>query len=749
MDNTPQKQPETQFSSVHFLDYWRVLYARKEIVIAVLLLVLITGIVITRRMPRVYSSAAVIKVQREYPGVDVFQQTYGMRFDPIFLVSQFEIMRSYPVMERVVEALNLDVEMGLDYGWRDNSDAHEIRERAVGLLQRNTDLTIKRDTDLIEIRVKFDRPLQPQGEAMRRAAKVANTLANVFEDYTKAENKRRVESGLATLKDEIDDMGRRVANAESQLGSFRVKHGITLLSDLDSGMAAIRTQISQISAENNRAKIIAGVKKARYERVVELSTEEASVAIPILVGDSALSALLTSKEGIEIRVATLRDAGLGAKHPEVVQVATTLAEVNAKVAQRVTDIKTGLKLDFEQAQLEHEMYAANLATLEAQERELSSGVSVEYVNLSRELAMMKDRRMSLENVLSQQTVSMKMPTTLVTIIENARVPAKPLPISPNFTLNITLSVVAGLVFGIALAFFVEYLDTTIKSVDDIDRYISAPIVGVIPNKMRTLNRDSRSAGNSEIYRVLRMNLKSSQKLGEGKLIAFTSASAGEGKSTTVFNFAYVCAEVGEKTLILDADLHRPVQHKIVNVSSDVGLSNVVVGEATLDQAIIKTDIPNLDVLPAGQMSRFSIVGLVDTDEMRALIAELKNRYDRIVMDTPPIIGVSDTAPLVRLAEGVVQVIHHRKYPRGLCKRAHDVITNMGGNLLGIVLNNVEAAHDSSSYYYKHQYYYYYYYSGESSSSSERGSRRRRSSSKNSAYDKSASAKPQADESSRG
>ena len=286
-----------------------------------------------------------------------------------------------------------------------------------------------------------------------------------------------------------------------------------------------------------------------------------------------------------------------------------------------------------------------------------------------------------------------------------------------------MSVVAGIFFGIVLAFFVEYLDTTIKSVEDVEKYLASNVVGIIPQKIRSLNDPSARPKHSEVYRVLRMNLKSSKKLGDGKVLMFTSASAGEGKSMTSFNLAYVCAEVGEKVLLIDADLHRPRQHKILATENVPGLSNVVVGEATFDQAIQKTTHENLDFLPSGKIANSNVYGLMDTDEMRAVLDEARRRYDRVVMDAPPMIGVSDTAQLTRLADGVALVIQHRKYPRALCKRAKDMITSMGGNLVGIILNNINASHDYSSYYYEHQYYYYYY------SNESNGRTKRRSSSK--------------------
>ena len=157
----------------------------------------------------------------------------------------------------------------------------------------------------------------------------------------------------------------------------------------------------------------------------------------------------------------------------------------------------------------------------------------------------------------------------------------------------------------------EYLDTTVKTVEDVEKYLQSNVIGIIPQKMRALNDPNARAKHSEVYRVLRMNLKSSRALGAGKVVVFTSASAGEGKSMTSFNTAWVCAEVGEKVLLIDADLHRPRQHRTLGVPLEPGLANVVVGEATMDGAVVKTEQPNLDFLPAGSIDSSSIFGLME------------------------------------------------------------------------------------------------------------------------------------------
>lgn len=707
MDQTQTQPQQQQAEAVHFLDYWQILYARKEIVIAVSLLMILTGIVITRQMPRVYAATTLIRVQHETPNIDLFTQSLNT-YDPIFLRTQFEIIKSSPVIEQVVREMRLDDEMGFAYGWKATQTAKTNFERTVKLVQNKTSLNIRRDTDLIEITVKFDKPDKPDGEASKVAANVANTIAKVFLNWSQTKSRLAIEGGLEALKEELKEMDRQISKAEDDLAALRIKHGITLLSDIDSGTASIRAQIAQLNDDKNKSQMAANLKKSKYEKIVELSVSEAAASLSILIGDNSLLPLLSDKQKLEMQVAAQERAGLGPQHPEVIQSKALLQELSSKITDRVSDIKLGLKIDYEQSQTEYDMIAARLAEVTTQERELSSGVALEFDRMQKDIQALKLRRATLEERMDREKINLKIPTTSVDIIELAKIPEIPLPISPNFALNVTLSVVAGIFFGVVLAFFVEYLDTTIKSVEDVEKYLGTSVVGIIPQKIRTLNDPSARSKHSEVYRVLRMNLKSSKKLGDGKVLVFTSASAGEGKSITSFNLAYVCAEVGEKVLLIDSDLHRPRQHKILNTENTPGLSNVIVGEATLDQAIQKTILPTLDFLPSGKIANSSIYGLMDTDEMKNILDEARKRYDRIIMDSPPMIGVSDTAQLARLGDGVAMVIQHRKYPRALCRRAKDMITNMGGNLLGVILNNINASHDYSSYYYEHQYYYYYY-----------------------------------------
>ena len=711
---TPSPQPavaqptvpmSSPAESVHFLDYWQILYSRKEIVIAVSILLILVGIVITRRMPKVYAAQAVIEVHREIPNIDMAERP--LRYDPYYLRTQFEIIKSDPIIEQVVREGNLQEELGMEYGWKATGTAKNTFERTVALVKSRTDLSIWRDTDLIAIQVRLDKPDKPEGEAAKVAARIANTIAEVYKNYVRDQSRQPIQLGIAQLETDLEAVNRQIDEEEERLRQLRERHGVTVVSQVDSGVDILRRQVLELTGKAEQARTDARIREKRYEHFSSLSFEDALASASSLVNDQSLANLLAKRQELETAMAAHTEAGLGPNHPDVVQARAALEDINRRLRENLNRIRTGFRIAWEQASAEADMYEESLRLKTSAERSVSGGVALEIQRRQADLEALKARRGVIQTRIMSERFNLEMPKTAVRVIEQAKVPEVPAPVSPNFALKVTLSVVAGLFFGIVLAFFVEYLDTTIKTAEDVERYLQANVIGIVPQKLRSLNDPSSRFSHYEVYRVLRMNLKNSRALGNGKVVIFTSASAGEGKSLNAFNTAWVCAESGERVLLIDADLYHPRQHRTLGVSLTPGLSNVVVGEAQLDAAIVKTAQGNLDFLPAGRISSTSVFGLMDTDEMTHLMETAKSRYDRVIVDAPPMIGVSDTAQLVRLGDGVVQIVQHRKYPRAMCRRAKERIIAMGGNFLGVILNNVNAAHGSSSYYYENQYYYYY------------------------------------------
>jgi capsular exopolysaccharide synthesis family protein len=192
-------------------------------------------------------------------------------------------------------------------------------------------------------------------------------------------------------------------------------------------------------------------------------------------------------------------------------------------------------------------------------------------------------------------------------------------------------------------------------------------------------------------------------------IVVVSAGAGEGKSTTALNLATVFAQAGQRVLIVDSDLRRPTLHKLLHVSNASGVTNYLLKQNAIEEVIQRTSVPTLDVMASGKLPSSSM-NILGSAQMKEMIAELKHRYDYVFFDSPPIMGVSDAAVLASEVDMVVQVIQYRRYPQPMNIRAKQMIEKVGGNLIGIVLNNINMSQDESYYYYSGYYHGYYYYS---------------------------------------
>jgi capsular exopolysaccharide synthesis family protein len=684
--------------SMHFLDYWRVICARKEVVIAVSLLVVLTGIVVTYMMPRVYMAATLVAVREETPDVAVFSRE-TLRFDPLFLRTQFEIIQSRPVLEEVIRRLSLDEKLGQAYDYAASPKRFETTCR---LLSKSLKVQQYRDTNLIEIRIYMS---EPKETVVHVVADVANDVAEVFRDQRMQVSRRATERALGALHESFLDEQKHVQEAERKVESIRQKYKIDVVSSSGGTMSLDKMTLTQLEGQRIRVRMELADKEARWNKIRSLTPEKLLDAAPYVVGDPALSGLVADKRRAEVMLSQLRES-YGNMHPEIVSKEAVVKELDKKIQDALNGLKTGVEAEYDAAKAKFGVIDAELANLRATDRTAEAGGYREFNEAQEELRHAQHIRDVLETRYIQEKIELRIPRTIVEVVEKATPADESRPVSPKFLLNIILSIVLGLGCGVGLAYFIEYLDTSVKTIEDVERYMAAPVLGVIPKGVRPLVSESAEGAHAEAYRVLRTNIQFSKKLNGGKTLTCTSGSVGEGKSLTIFNLAFVCAQLGDKTLIVDSDLHRPRQHKILGLSNRIGLTNVLVGDTRLEEAIVPTNQPNLDLLPSGKLSSGSH-GLLDTWKMKELVGTVKAKYDFVFFDAPPIIGVSDASLLAREMDGVLLVVQHRKYPRAVSIRAKNMLENAGSNLIGVVLNNINISRDYSYYYYHYTYSYHY------------------------------------------
>jgi capsular exopolysaccharide synthesis family protein len=300
-------------------------------------------------------------------------------------------------------------------------------------------------------------------------------------------------------------------------------------------------------------------------------------------------------------------------------------------------------------------------------------------------------------------VLLKMPRDPITLHERPK--KANAPVFPNFTMNLLLGAGVGLIFGIGIAFMLEHLDTSVKSLEDVERYLQVPVLAVIPKDVGVLHKQSGMSPDAEAYRILRTNIEFNRKNPDDNSITVVSGGAGEGKSTTLVNLAYVCAQGGYTTLMIDADLRRPRLHTFFDINNSVGLTNYLTTDIALEDVILQTPVDNLYFMPSGILPA-DAAGILNSRRMSELLQDVKQRFDLVLVDSPPILGVSDAAVLASEVDLTMVVVQHRKLPRNMLMRVKQAVENVGGQVIGVVLNNVDVRSDSQYQYYTSYYTYY-------------------------------------------
>jgi capsular exopolysaccharide synthesis family protein len=563
-----------------------------------------------------------------------------------------------------------------------------------------------RNTSLIEIRVF--------SEKADEAARIANAVAEAYREHRQEQRTRLSMGGIKALEDRFAEQEAKVKKAQEKVETLRKELNLSDAMASGDGPSPLMTADTLRKLEGLRIE-----SKASYVQQVtlldrlknlgkELGPEDLAQAITTAAPDGLLSSLLEQLTVAEQRLVML-EKEFGAAHPEVLKCKAMADDLHTKIRSRVNGIMLGLdtrvlSLSNSLANLEGEVDKATTADVAQANR------TRPYFEAKSHLEEVKRFRQILDAKIAYETIDVNLPKTMMVEIVDKAVPGMR-PVRPNKPLNIALGIIIGLVVGVGLAFFIEYLDTSVKTIDDVERSLQCPVLGVIPQNVGLVMDEGTESPHAEAYRVLRTNLLFSRKDDKLNTIAIVSAGAGEGKSTTVFNLAAVFAQSGQRTLVVDSDLRRPTLHKMMHVTNNVGLTNYLLRQNTLEEVIQTTSQPTLDFLASGKLPSSSL-GILSSAQMKDLISELKQRYDFVFFDSPPIMGVSDASILASEVDMTLQVIQYRRYPQPMNIRAKQLIEKVGGNLVGIVLNNINMSQDESYYYYSGYYHDYYYRSEE-------------------------------------
>lgn len=673
---------------LHFLDYWRVIRVRFPLIILVLLLVVITAAVVTYFMPKQYASTVAMQVRENDKVLEVFGSgSTGQRSDPRFLTTQFEILQRKEILYPVIDALGLEKKWGLGN-----------KELTYFKLKRLIDVREIRNTELISVTV-YDTD-------NKEAAEIANRIAEEYVSRRKLEQNTSLNSSLLQLQEEVAKQGRKVNELRAKRDRIREEQGIQDLSpDSLEDVETLENKNLQSTEETvTMVRNELAVMQNHYAQVKTLSDDQLIRSGPTLLQppDPIISQLLPLFNQAETDLSRMLNAGLGPNHPTIKSLVAQKNTLKDQLNKQITAIRTALEEGIKAKESALKGLEGQLAE-RRKERQESKTNSASYYEAKNNYIQAKKVFDAAEMRLSTESMEKVMPQSPATIWEQAEVTN--VPSRPKVLLNIALGVVVGLVFGVGLAFFIEYLDTSVKTMEDVETFLKVPVLAVIPKGISLLLHEDKDVVDAEAYRILRTNIEFNRKNPEANTVTVISGGAGEGKSTTLANLAFTFAAGGYSTLVVDADLRRPSQHRIFEMENEVGLTDYLTTDIALEEVITQSKMENLYIMTSGRLPG-DAVGILNSQRMVDLIEDVKNRFDIVFFDSPPILGVSDASVLSSAVDLTIIVVQHRRFPRAMLQRVKQSILNVGGNILGVVLNNVDVRHDQHYQYYTSYYNYY-------------------------------------------
>jgi succinoglycan biosynthesis transport protein ExoP len=731
----PRIYPELPAQESTIGEYLRVLSKRKWIVLACLFSIFSVVAIASLRMTPVYEAAGTIAINKpdstlNFKDSATFSLDY---YDPTELETEVKILQSDLLALQVIKELNLDrrpefggskpelpsaLDLAPDPLQGDSSRASSLLGGFKGALK----VSLSPNTRIVEIRYRSaDRQM---------AANVVNTL---MQTYVENNFKARFESTMQAsdwLSKQLVDLQMKVETSQEKLVRYQKEHEIL---GMDEKQNIITNKLDELNKELTAAESERMDKEAIYQLIQSGDPDAVASSAESIdnsggsgsqSGSALLETLRTKEADLRIQAADL-NTQFGPSYPRLLQINNQLKEIDVQVQGEMKKIASKVKGTYMASlQRENMLHAA----LEKQKQEANklNESAIEYSLLKRDVETNRQLYEGLLEKLKEAGVSAGLKSNNFRIVDSARVPTGP--IEPNIPRNLGFAFILGSMSGIGLAFLLEGLDNTVRTTEQAQMISGLASLGMIPlgsknnreggDSKRLILASSKEAVElvaqarpqsqmAESYRALRTSLLLSNLGAPPKVIMVTSALPQEGKSTTSINTAVVLAQKGVRVLLIDADLRRPSIHKTLGMGPRSGLSNVLTGSTTLQQAIaVSTVLPNLHILPAGTPPPNPAELLASTN-MKEVLDELRAQYDHIVVDTPPTLSVTDAVVLSPRADAIVLVIRSGQTTKQSLRRARDILTQVNARVSGVLLNAVDLSSPD--------YYYYYEYKGKYSS----------------------------------
>ena len=721
----------TPDGEVHLLDRLAVLYRYRRLCVTVFILSTTAMIIQGYTTIQMYQATARLEINDErstaVPGLSNDQNTYYEDPEPYFS-TQHKILKGRDLTRRVVRKLHLETVPEFN-----GSSAppptpitilHNLEARLIALVRPAPPVQVEppkvdessdesslvssfigrvgvdpvRGSHLVDVTFTAQDP--------KFAATAANALVDEYVDQNLQVKLQSTQGMLDWLERELTGQQKKVEDSERSLAQYRERENAL---SLDEKQNIVLSRLNQLNDAATRARTARVQKESLYNQVKSISAGTAPDAIPIIAQN-------TSVQNAKIKLASLQADKVrlldryGEKHPQVLQVNNGLADAQRQYDLAVAGAVQSVRNEYEAAMIEERSLSQNLDGAKAEATVLNRK-GIGYGVMEREAKSNREVYQSLLTREKELRVSANSRTNNVRVIDHAEVPKAP--VTPGGRRTWLISMVVGLVLSVAVALGLDYMNDTIKTPEDVTRRLKLPFLGLVPtvrgDKHPLLASSHVPHDFGESFRALRTSLISKYP-GEGtKIQVVTSAQPLEGKTTTAANIAMALAYGGSRVLLVDADMRRPGLHRPLRLTNERGLSQVLIGQARVRDVIQRTVDPNLLAITAGRTPP-NPSELLSSERMKTLLTNLAHGpFDWIIIDTPPVLAVTDAVILAPMVTGVTFVVGAEMTRRRLAERAIETVVQSRPRYAAVVLNKVDFAKNKYYYsrYYGHQYKNYY------------------------------------------
>lgn len=683
---------------VHLLDYWRSIWRGRWTVVSIFVVIVTLVAIGTFTQKPIYRARATVEIapqaRKVTPVAEVSELgsgNYGWFAEERYFNTQYEIIKSRDVARRVFDKLDL-------YNhpmFKKNSDP-------VGAFSGMVQVEPIKDTGIVEISLEGPKAEEVQVWVNSVAeAYVDRNIDLSIEATTKAV--KALLSEVAPLREKLQD---------TQRSSFELAEKENLYVP-ENQQKITNDRLSALQSDSTDTQVKRSELESILKRIDEVRQSGGSYeVIPQISGDAVVQDLYHERSNLERELekllVTYKD-----KHVRVLEKQSEIDKVNQRLVAEVDRIISNLRTQFallrdREGKLESAIDATRTESLRVNQK-------ASTFELMRSEAVDTRR---IYDLISARVKEIDLSASLLNnnlrILDRAPLPHDP--VKPRPVLNLAVGVVLGLLLGVGAVFFIDYMDNTVRTSEDVERYLKLNILAIVPRDSDQTHRAVREA-----YQTLRTSLLFSRKVRSANAVLVTSAGPQEGKTCTTVNVARILAHAGEKVIIIDCDLRRPTVHQWLNVSKDNGITNYILSTEGDDwRSYLKTtDAPNLYCLTSGPIPP-NPADVFGHERFKRLLKELRQEFDWVFVDSPPAVSLADAMILASLCDMVSFVVKHNENDKDLIRRCVADLRKINANVIGAVLNNIDM--DRSDF--KDYYYVGYYYYGESSAGPKKGRKRK-------------------------